>query len=109
MNGKTKPKRDPKTGTAQKRADLERRNAELQRENIELRGRLFAVHCYLRGFQLGFKEALRTSSLSEPQKTLAISLVRQADKTGKAHKDQPPSVMECLVPAFGDDLFREVA
>jgi len=90
-------------------AELERRNAELMRENIELRTRLFSVHCYLRGFQTGFKEALRTSSLSEPQKTLAISLVRAADKTGKAFKAQPPSVMECLVPEFGADLFSEAA
>lgn len=100
---------DTKKGTAQRRADLERRNAELQRENTELRCRLFAAHCYLRGFQLGFKEALRVSTHGEMAKTLAISLVRQADKAGKAHQAQPPSVMEALVPSFGADLFREVA
>lgn len=101
-----KPKSESKKGAGTTLAELERRNAELQRENIELRQKLFAAHCYLRGFQAGFKEALRTSTLSEPQKTLAIALVRQADKQGRAFKAQPPSVMEALVPVFGADLLE---
>jgi len=100
---------DTKKGQRPTLAELERRNAELQRENAELRGRLFSAHCYLRGFQLGFKEELRTSALSEMNKTLAISLVRGADRKGREFKAQPPSVMECLVPVFGADLFSEAA
>jgi len=106
MTSDKKPKSAKQKGAGTTLEQLERRNAELMKENIELRGRLFSVHCYLRGFQAGFKEALRTTSLSEPQKTLAIALVRQADKQGRAFKAQPPSVMEALVPVFGADLLE---